>query len=805
MRRISPFCVVVALSFGCLPWSLARAQENGAQTADLASPQGWFGDFTIGTQWLGGTNTNLYGRYNGFTTQGLDVLMGFRLEKRDPWDSGGALYYNVTGINLNFQTGDRLARGFKDSAFKARTHNNLGPAAEIGVEFGKQGTWEITADYNAISYAGNIIKSIYAVDGSIAALNNSMAAWGGATNNPLQAGPVTSFTTQTLSPSERAFQVGTRRDILQFLGRYFFHDWTLATKVRHEHKEGTLEESLRATYGGMAFTMPVDYDTDIFDVSLAYSVPGFQSLLQYTYSHFADQNLAFTFPYPVSIASLSANSGPFAQSALYSAPPSNSAHYVTAMVADNIRPKTRIALNGRAGVELQDSTFPANSADPFLSSTLGNPTYTWFRNLNAMNQGTSAFSPQATAWVYQGNLAVTSNLATDLDGRLSYALDGRSVHLNQYEVWIGGPSPDATANTAVYVVPQDWFKQTAKAELDYRLRPESNTKVTASYSFNDTKRSNAQVQHSMTNTVSLQLSSTLGSDILGRITYEHGERNGTLIYGRAWGNLETGAPEVFGTPSGAYYQAPMTSDAVIARTDYAPSGNVSGGLFLKYADHRYRYPEIPVTAPAGNWTLVGHGQGIKRDYNLTVGPDVSYRLNSNVNLHFYYTYELIFFDNRGNGACAESNTGNCAGSAGYFQNTYTSHMNTAGVRGEWQASPKLKLSGDYNMSSGSVLFGQFNGVFVSNVSQSYQNVVSYPDIHSAMHDVRLTAAYQIEPNIEWSLIYGFSMFHNNDWNNLTAPVQPSTNSGTAIGILTPGYPSPNYNVTLVGTIVKVRL
>ena len=50
---------------------------------------------------------------------------------------------------------------------------------------------------------------------------------------------------------------------------------------------------------------------------------------------------------------------------------------------------------------------------------------------------------------------------------------------------------------------------------------------------------------------SLQLSSTLWSSILGRITYEHGDRNGTLVYGKPWGNLETGAPEEFGTPSGA--------------------------------------------------------------------------------------------------------------------------------------------------------------------------------------------------------------------------------------------------------------
>ena len=184
---------------------------------------------------------------------------------------------------------------------------------------------------------------------------------------------------------------------------------------------------------------------------------------------------------------------------------------------------------------------------------------------------------------------------------------------------------------------------------------------------------------------------------------------------------------------------------------------------------------------------MGHGEGITRDYNLTVGPDINYRPDEFVNLHVYYTYEQIFFNNRGNGACAESNTGPCAGSAGYYQNKYTSSMNTAGLSGNWQANAKLKLAADYNMSSGSVIFGEFNGVMVASVTQSYQNVVSYPDINSTMHDLRLTAVYQLTDNIECSLIYEFSMFHNNDWNDLTPPVQATTNTGTAISILTPGY------------------
>jgi hypothetical protein len=94
---------------------------------------------------------------------------------------------------------------------------------------------------------------------------------------------------------------------------------------------------------------------------------------------------------------------------------------------------------------------------------------------------------------------------------------------------------------------------------------------------------------------------------------------------------------------------------------------------------------------------------------------------------------------------------------------------------------------------------------VSSVTQSYQNVASYPDINSTMHDLRLTAVYHLSDKIQCSLMYEFSMFHNNDWSDLAVPVVPTTNTGTAISILSAGYSSPNYSVSTVGAVFKVML
>ena len=146
----------------------------------------------------------------------------------------------------------------------------------------------------------------------------------------------------------------------------------------------------------------------------------------------------------------------------------------------------------------------------------------------------------------------------------------------------------------------------------------------------------------------------LGSVLMGRITYDYIDRSGVLNYWVPWAALE-GTNGAGAAPSGAYYQAPMTSNGVTLRTDYSPGGAFSGGLQFKAVDEDFHYPGTiggPSLTPAN---LVNQVEGIKSDYNLTVGIDGNYRPVEGVNLHAYYNYEQIFYNNLGNGACANSN------------------------------------------------------------------------------------------------------------------------------------------------------
>ena len=645
-------------------------------------------------------------------------------------------------------------------------------------------------NYDAITYTGNVINSLYTVSGSTAFLNPGLLPYGGALSQTNRTGAATNYTIQQLQATGAMLplQTGTRRNIFGGNFHYTWGDWTFTGAVRHEHKEGSMEESYYGWKGGMAFALPVDYDTDRYDATAAYNTRLYQGILQYTFSHFTDNHLFVTLPWP------NANSNPYQTASAYALPPSNSAHYVTLMLGTNIIPKTRLNLNARVGIEKQDSQLPPNTASPNLTGA-----QLAAFGLDSNYLGSTASSPDISATVYQLKVSASSHPIPRTDMRAYYGFDGRSVSLNQFSVATGGHAPDTVGSlTYSYVVPQDWFKQYLGAEVGYRIIPEYNTKVTVGYRLDIISRSNAQVGHSSTNTGSVALSSEFGPKVDGRLSFDYASRSGSLSYLTPWANIE-GFDSATPTYSGAYYQAPMTSEAVTLRGVYTASPQLISSLFLQFKNENFTYPAaFNYTAPDGSTAtapLTGVGGGVKQDYILAVGPDLTYRPRDDLNFHVFYTYERLFYNNIGNGACSTSNTGNCLGSAGYFQNENTSSTHTVGVSGEWHVNPKLTLKANYTFSYGSVMFTQFNGVFVANPTASYQNVTNYPDINSVMNAVKLTASYKLRPDITLLGVAAFTSFHNNDWYDSASAIQGAGTSN--VSILTPGYGSPNWSIGTV--------
>ena len=68
-----------------------------------------------------------------------------------------------TGVNAQIVNGH--INNFYDGNYQSQTANDLGPNATVKFDVGDQGHWGIIGYYDAISYTGNIIDSIYTISG----------------------------------------------------------------------------------------------------------------------------------------------------------------------------------------------------------------------------------------------------------------------------------------------------------------------------------------------------------------------------------------------------------------------------------------------------------------------------------------------------------------------------------------------------------------------------------------------------------------------------------------------------------------
>ncbi len=153
--------IIVAAT--CLTPLAAFADDLGSNISE--------GEVGIGVMGVMGKNSDQAGRYNGLTTTGVDAIGEFDFRGGSPWNSGGAGYFNLTGDNLVFQGGTGLSNGLGGcssscgDSYLSNTNNRLANSGEVNFNFGKQGTWETGVYYDAISYTGNVIDSLYTVNG----------------------------------------------------------------------------------------------------------------------------------------------------------------------------------------------------------------------------------------------------------------------------------------------------------------------------------------------------------------------------------------------------------------------------------------------------------------------------------------------------------------------------------------------------------------------------------------------------------------------------------------------------------------
>ena len=703
-------------------------------------------EVSVGTRYQSQTSP-VFGRYNGQTDKGFSSTGDVSLKGGDAWNSGGTDYYGLTGTDLGYQAGGKL-----------------GPEASVDFRYGQRGTWGVDVYYNAISYAGNTIYSPYLSTGILAAGSASL----------VNLGSNVGLTSNTAALRSQLVQqdTGLRRDIVGGTASYSFSNWTFSAEGRHEHKEGTLEGAAwNASFGSgesMPFVNPVNYDTDKYVAKMAYSAYGLQGQLSLTYSKFTDNNTGIA----LQQAPVAGIANP---STVYSAPPSNDAFYVNGSLGYLLGQDTHLLGNFRYGIEMQDASL-APVAGP--------------GGLTAASVAALALNPQsssALARVYGANVAADSTLFPHFDLHLGYMLDGRAVDTNP---WVGiygsaTSSPPQTVSGAkvyAYSFPQEWSKQKINVEGNYRLL--SNTKLTVGYTFNDIDRSMSQVDHSTESVVNARLATAIPSwQLDGSVAYSHGDRSAVMSL------ASINVPWTFtgslpANPSVVFYQAPRLQDNVNLRANYHGLDDIDIGVIGRYTENRY-------TAPAG---IVG----TNNDRNAAIGPDVGWSPKPDMSYHLFYTYEQVYYDNRGAGAPYAAN------GYGYTAAT-TDTIHTVGVAADWKVNDKLKVGLDYTYYYGDIGYYLWGGAGTSSTAATtyqWQNVQNLPNVSSSMHNLTLHGQYEVTRNIGVWLGYQYQIFKDEDWayNQWGAITKVSaTNTAILTGV---AQPSDHVNVIMTKLMVK---
>ena len=678
-------------------------------------------EVTVGVRGQSSTSA-VFGRYNGDFREGGSLIGNFRLSGRDDWRGSDTYFYDLTGSDLKFGPNGSF---------------DMAPNSSVNLRVGNQGTWGLTAGYDAITYVqSDSFKTAYDKNGTLV--------------NGLGRGNSTLIASSRLATDV----VGTRRDRGSVGLNYNLGDWLFTSGLMHDHKEGTMEQSL--TLGtNVAFLQPINYDTDRFDIAAAFNTKRLQSKIVYTFSNFRDNNSMLVLTPLVNPTTT--------VPAEYSLPPDNMAHQLAAQIGYNLTDVTRLNANLSYGVQLQNQDFVPQNYPGFSGggAAAGN-------NQNSLNGMVQTFF---------GNFAMTSRPLPKTDFRASYTIDSRQNNTpGQYNVL--GDRADSTTVTAYTLrnaVASSWTKQTAQVEAGYKVL--DSTKLTVGYIYRDTDRTEAVVNHNSENEGYAKVRTTFSQDLTGSLGYNHSVRTAASPnYARAWQGLISGqlsdcsnglanGTYCFGVP---FYQKGRIEDAVSARMTAMLDTDTSLSFNTKFTNNAY----------------LGQSYGLSQDYKISGGPDLSYRISPDADAHVFYTFERSFRTMRMN----PSSTGNPSTNPDWTEST-TADTHTLGLGGTWKVAPDVKLISNYLVS-------------YSNSGFDEQGIVTggagLPNLESMMHSFSLAGDYEYVPGVTFHLGYQFNYMYMKDWSLWGTAYTSGTN-----GLLT-GEGNPNYSVHSVVSSVSFK-
>ncbi len=684
--------IAVAQAADDTGFDLPEAMPNTQELNRISSQpsEAYDNEATIGLRGQSSTSA-AFGRYNGDYREGASIIGGFQLRGRSDWKSTDTYYYNLNGKDLKLGFGGAY---------------DIAPNSSVSLKVGNQGTWGLTADYDAMSYVqSNSFTTIFDKNGTLVNAPGALGSNG-------TAGVVTrnGYATDL---------VGTRRDKGSVGLKYFLGDWTLTSGLVHEHKEGTQESSMLVGGGnanGIAtLPLPINYDTDRFTAGAAFATPKLQANLAYTFSSFKDNTSGFLYQ---AYETQKTVGEPMV--GVYSTPPSNMAHQLAGQLGYNLTDTTRLNANLSYGLQLQDAGFlPATLVAN--NAAWGNPT-----SLGGMVQ------------TMFGNVAMTTRPFTNADARLSYTIDERQPNTPRRNQ-IYGDAADTNTYSIRSAVPMAWTKQTFAAEAGYRILP--STKATIGYNLRFVDRSEAIVHSSTENEFTAKLRTTFTPDVTGSLGYNHSIRQASapdysfIIH--QFGPSDCSVGNCLAVPT---YMASRVQDALAGRLNATLGQDATLGWVAKFTNNSYPNKDNP-----GNSSYPNQQFGVTSEYSASTGPDVTYRFGPGAEGHAFYTYQRTYREMNG-----QPN----------YSNVVATDTHTTGLSGSWQVTSDVKIGSDYVFSYGSEAISQ-SGIFYN--QSNYPAGDSLPNVTSMLNSFKLHGEYEYVPGITLFLGYSFDRLVTSDW------------------------------------------
>jgi len=639
------------------------------------------------------------GEYTGLEEEGFYGNINFSILSPSTYDSEDEkkIFYEITGTNLGLSS------------------------RSIFAEYGELGKYDVYFDYDQLPHF-QYDDAFSFFEGAGSSSQTLPAGWVPTGNNP-----------QTLAANNATFPSNSQIDVeteRKKLGGGFSWNmskfWQITANYHHESKEGT--QTLGAETGGggggpsSVLIVPVDYQTDEFDVGMSYDDKNKQFELRYNLSLFRNDEESVTWENPFSTGSTPARIGQ---------DPDNQAHQISSSGGYYLGETGRLSGSLSWTRMIQDDTFLPYTTDP--------------ANLNfAPNLPRTDLDGEVDQWY--GNLNYTVRPTKDLDFSVRYTLNkyDNNTPTAVYNRVVNDNTDQNATSTSQNSVNRPYSFEQHKVELNAGYRLTRKTKLKVGYDFDWNERDLAEADITREHTGKVKLSSNLSNMTRGWIEYAYSDRS--------YSDYDPSEPFRTGVdpallPAGC--SAPpftgCTTNDILTRKDYMAErqqNKLTGSLTMMPTD----FVSLGITGNAidedFDETIVGLQKRTR--YNATI--DIGYTPRENIDIYAFYTHE--FFD-------VEQSGWITGGDNDWLYDT-EDRVNTLGAGFKWSnINGKFDLTADYTFS------GAITEIDPTNIP--VDNAIDFPDLETSTHAFTLRGEYYPSNNLVLKMDYSYEHYSSDDW------------------------------------------